>query len=550
MSESAGPGRRSPAGHRLLYSRRAAVAYRDLFGFAPTVQRNLLAVAVLVAASVGAHLVGLSPALPAAVGLLVLAAVRPVPGLSFAMAVFLAPLGLWLIGVQALFGDIFGREYVLSLSGAVVICTLGVVLVVTRLKLSPRLLGLAAAVGLPVAAWAAVGFAHHGVAQTLVGVRFVTLPLVMLAVVLLLRPAESRALMGVLSWLLIANGVAAVVEVIVGPARLLAWGFESNRAIRYIGDTFRAPGLTEINAELGLVSGAYLLGYVALWLTRDARPRAWSWHAAAVASVVCLGLSTSRSGGLLLAAGVVAAVLLDRSSADAARRRLRLSGLAVVAVVAAGFVAVGATGSTSTFERVQVWSGLLSSGVPWYGHGIGAVGAASFSRVAQGSQAVQTAAPDDVAPGAGIPPDDGATRSDVVPPDGDAVPLPAAVADGTGGVFVDNYFISLALQLGSPAALAVTLLLGYLLVRLWRGTADRPASVLYIAVLAGLAGTSLVVEAWEYTGAMLVLALFVGYASIFSPSARAEPPAAGAPAPSPRASASSTASPETTNGVR
>ena len=73
-------------------------------------------------------------------------------------------------------------------------------------------------------------------------------------------------------------------EFIVGPPRLVAWGLSDGNAIRYIDGNFRAPGLTDFNAELGMLAGAYLLGYAGLWLTRDSRPRHRVWHAGAAAA--------------------------------------------------------------------------------------------------------------------------------------------------------------------------------------------------------------------------------------------------------------------------
>jgi hypothetical protein len=429
--------------------------------------RRLLAVAGLLAAAVPACLIaGLPPGLPVVLAFLAFAALRPLPGLVYAMVVFVAPLGLWLTGVRAFVGAAFGgRDYALNLSAAVVVFALFAAVVRRHARLvTGRRLAVAAAAGVALAGWTLVGFAHHGVAQTLIGVRFAVLPPILLAVIASLGMPRILRLMDVLSWLVVANGIAAVGEVVVGPVRLAAWGFDNDRTIRYIDGTFRAPGLTEFNAALGMLAGAYLLGYVALWLIGQARPGRRSWHLGAGAAAICLALSTSRSGALLLAAGVVAAVVLNRSGGAARRRRARLFGLALIGCVAAGFVAVGATGATSLFQRFDIWSTLLSSHVPLYGRGFGAVGAASNSRLADGPQ-----------------------------------------------VFVDNYYVSVALQLGPVALVALLALIAYALVRLCRRSVDRPTDALHIAILAGLAGSFLVIEAWEYAGAMMCLALFVAY---------------------------------------
>ncbi|MFC7528587.1 hypothetical protein [Actinoplanes sp. GCM10030250] len=410
-------------------------------------------------------LAGASPALPPVALFLLFVAVRPFPGVIYLATVFCVPLGLWMTGVQALFGHAFGgRDYVLSLSTAAVACTL---LLVTLVRQPPprRLLLVGAGVVLLFGVWTLIGFADHGVAQTLVGGRLTALPLILLVLVCALTARELDLLVTVLAAMVIANAVAAIVEYVIGPADLIALGFEEGRSVRLIGDTFRAPGLTEVNAELGLLAGGFLLGYAALWLVRDLRPQNRIWHAAAVAAVIGLALSTSRTGALLLVGGLVSAVVLNRGGGPAMRKRARIIGIGMVAVVAAGFVAIGATGSSSTFERFQVWGNLLSSGAPWYGLGLGGVGAATSSRVSDSTL-----------------------------------------------VFVDNYFVSISLQLGIPTLIAVVALLGWAVFRLSRGSADRPHYAVYLAVLAGLTLASLMIETWEYSAAMMCLVVFVAYA--------------------------------------
>ncbi|MEH1097894.1 O-antigen ligase family protein [Micromonospora sp. CPCC 205561] len=456
----------------------------------------LVAVAVAVpVAAVACLLAGLSPLLPVLLAAFGLLAVCRVPGLAYVFVVLNAPLGLRFVGVEGLVGDAFGgRDYALGLSAVAVVCSLTLLTVLRggwrRAQVVTAVLTL-----LVLLVWSLIGIAHHGPAQTLVGLRLTVLPLLLLLVVAASPRGRVTALITVAAWLMVANALATVAELAVGPARLVRWGFEEGRAVRYIGDTFRAPGLTEFNAELGILAGAYLLGYVALWLTPAARPTRWAWHVGALSAVVCLALSTSRSGALLVVGGVVAAAVANRSGSAGARRRARLVGLGVVAAVAVGFVAVGATGARSLFQRFDVWSGLLSEDLPLWGRGIGAVGAATVSRVASGQQ-----------------------------------------------VFVDNYFVSVALQYGLPMMVALLGGTGFLLARLWRRSAEHPSAVPLIAVLVGLCGASLVVEAWEYPGAMMCLAIFAGYglrldagvAAAGAGHSAPRPRAAGAHGPAPR----------------
>ncbi len=422
---------------------------------------GLLAVAIVVCL-----LVGLSPWLPVVLPVLVFFTVRPRYGLVYALVVLGAPLGLWAIGVQGAVGAAFGdRGYALNLSVIAVVSSHAIRAVIrwrpTRTQVLAGCSG-----GLILAGSAVIGIVHHGIPQTLIGIRYVVFPLVLLAVVAAQPVREIARLVGVLSWVMIANAVAAVAEFAIGPARLSSWGLAHNGAIRYIDGNFRVPGLTNFNAQLGLLAGAFLLGYLGLWLARAARPRPPHryWHASAVAAAICLALSTSRSGAALLVAGLVGAVVLNRSGGAAGRRRSRLLGLAVLVLVTIGFVVVGATGATSLFQRFDVWGSLLRHHLPVYGLGVGAVGAASNSRFAGGPW-----------------------------------------------VFVDNYYVSLALQFGPVLAVAFVGLLVAALVWLRRRSADHPEYVLYLAVVVGLAASFLVIEGWEYDSAMACVAVFVAY---------------------------------------
>jgi hypothetical protein len=389
----------------------------------------------------------------------------PLIGMSYVLVVLMAPLGLWMIRADDFLAWIFfGREYALSLSSAVVAVAL---LVHTLIRRPPtrRQLLLSVPLFAVLGIWSLIGIGHHGLAQTVAGARLTLLPLILLVVALGFSARELDRLITVTAWLVIANGVAAVVEYIIGPGQLVAWGFEEGRAVRLIGDTFRAPGLTEVNAELGLLAGAFLLGYAALWLVRPLRPRNLIWHVAAGAAAVSLALSTSRSGALLLAGGLVTAVVLNRGGGPAARKRARIMGGAIVVLLVAGFAAVGATGMSSLLQRFEVWGALIEDGEPWLGVGVGGAGAATFSRAASSPE-----------------------------------------------VFVDNYFVSVVLQYGFPIATVVAGLLVWGLYRLSRKSAEHGRYAVHLALLAGLACGSLMIELWEYTLAMVCLALFLAYA--------------------------------------
>jgi hypothetical protein len=386
-------------------------------------------------------------------------------GLGYVMVVVTVPLGLWLIRAEALVGLGFGgRDYVLNLSATVVVCLLAAGTVLRRGGDLPlRWVTVAAAAIAVAVVWGAIGVAHHGVAQTVTGLRLILVPVAMIVVVAALEGPAVRRLITLLSWLVVANAVAGLVEIAVGPARLVRIGFSEDRNVRYIDGVFRVPGLTEFNAELGMLAGAYLLGYAASWLTPGARPRSWSWHAGALAATACLAMSTSRSGALLVVGGVFGAVVLQRSRKRARRLLSVVLAGALVISVAGAFVVLGASGTSSLFERFSVWGDLLG-GVPPLGHGIGSAGAATYSRVAS-----------------------------------------------SGPVFVDNYFINVGLQFGPVVMVLLIAAVAAALVRLARGSGRHPTWVMPIAIVAGLACASLVIDSWEFAAAMLALILFCAH---------------------------------------
>ncbi|MFV2016919.1 hypothetical protein [Micromonospora sp. LOL_023] len=388
-------------------------------------------------------------------------------GLLFVLVASTAPLPLsglsWLLFA--------GRPWVFSLAGAVVTCVLAAAVVLRRGGDLPVRWVVVGAVGTAVAlTWSAIGVAHHGAAQTFTGLRLILIPVAFLVIVAALAPAAVSRLLTALSWMIVANAVAGVAEVLIGPATLVRWGFSPHHNIRYIDGVFRVPALTEVNAELGLLAGAYLLGYVACWFTQMARPRAVLWHLAAAAAVLCLTLSTSRSGALLVVAGLTGA-LVGPHARSRARRWLAIALAGLVAVgVAAMFVVFGAGGTSSLFQRFGVWGELLAS-VPLAGDGIGAAGGATYSRVASS------------------------------PPR-----------------FVDNYFLNVGLQFGPVVMVLLVGATVFALVRLARASAGHPELVMPIALLSGLAGACLTLDVWEFESTMLALILF-GYHGLRSASA-------------------------------
>ncbi|WP_018217364.1 hypothetical protein [Salinispora vitiensis] len=387
-------------------------------------------------------------------------------GLHFVLVACTAPLPL--AGLSWLLFD--GRPWVFSLAGAVVTCLLAVAVVLRHgWELPVRWAEIGAAAALVLMVWSVIGVAHHGLAQTVTGLRLILVPVAFLVIVGALASGAVPRLLTALAVLVIANAVAGVAEVLIGPTTLVSWGFSPEHNVRYIDGVFRVPGLTEVNAELGMLAAAYLLGYLACWITPRARPRVVLWHVAAAAAVLCLVLSTSRSGALLVVGGMAGALILPHTRS----RSRRLVAIALTGLIAAGitamFVLIGAGGSSSLFQRFAVWRDLLA-GASLVGDGIGAAGGATYSRVADS------------------------------PPQ-----------------FVDNYFLNVGLQFGPVVMVLLVGATVFALVWLARGSVRRPEFVMPIALVSGLAAASVTLDSWEFTAAMLTLILF-GHHGLRSPS--------------------------------
>lgn len=383
-------------------------------------------------------------------------------GLLFVLVACMAPLPLE--GLSWLLFD--GRPWAFSLASAVITSALAVTAVLRHgWGLPVRWVEVGAAAALVLTVWSAIGVAHHGLAQTVTGLRLILIPVAFLVIVGALTSGAVSRLLTAVAVLVIANAAAGVAEVLIGPATLVRWGFSPQHNVRYIDGVFRVPGLTEVNAELGMLAGAYLLGYLACWITPRVRPRAVLWHLAAAAAVLCLMLSTSRSGALLVVGGLAGALILPHARS----RSRRLVAMALMGLIAAGaagmFVLIGAGGSSSLFQRFVVWRDLLAA-APLFGDGIGAAGGASYSRVASS------------------------------PPQ-----------------FVDNYFLNIGLQFGPVVMVLLVGATVFALVWLARASARRPELVMPIALVSGLAAASLTLDSWEFTAAMLILILF-GYRAL------------------------------------
>jgi hypothetical protein len=290
--------------------------------------------------------------------------------------------------------------------------------------------------------------------------NLITLPVIALTAGRALGAKRLAYVYKITTILMLANAVAGVLEVRTGTNGLVAQGLQYGKYVRNIGDLLRAPALMNGSVAAGLTASALLIWTIAE-LVRPSlglRPR-WIYLAIPACSLVLL-LSTSRSAMVMLSIFVFA-VGLSRGKSTSLKNRL-IAFLLIVAM-AVGFVVYGAGNNKSLFERIPVWQGLLVNSFSWFGKGLGSVG--------------------------------GATQSSFSP-------FPTT--------FVDNYWLSVYLQLGLVSLMVLFVLWVAALVALRRPHGDMRDGMLVGAIVFSIGTTAMLIEIWEYSGAMILLGLVVG----------------------------------------
>lgn len=301
------------------------------------------------------------------------------------------------------------------------------------------------------------GLAHLPDAQVVAGFRLIATPLCCLLIGLAAAPPSLPRVLKGSALLLAASAIAALAEARLGTSYLISIGLDAGTTVRSYQGQLRAPGLFATNYLLGGFAGVVGALAFAAW-PRQTHRHSGRWQVVTVAAAAaCLVLSIYRTGILILLSSVLLWVLVARRGA--------LGRKGITILVGGGFVAAvvsfGYASADSLGQRLRLWNHLLASEpLSLIGAGLGAVGAASNSRFAQDR------------------------------------------------VVVDNYYLSLWLQLG---VLALVLLGGLLILVLWllrAGRADvslRPGVVLASCLLA-LA----LVEFWEYSASMSIVMFAVG----------------------------------------
>lgn len=296
--------------------------------------------------------------------------------------------------------------------------------------------------------------------QTLSGIRYLTVPLMVGILSSALSDSSMRKLLRAGAALMFVSFVATIIETSLGSDRLLELTqLDYGTSIRNFGDALRAPGTFATNYHLGAYSAVFCVIALLWWGTLDGASADWLWRFVGVlSSLGCLGLSTYRTGVVILVVSVLAAVFL---SGRAVASRFKVLVVSLGLTVAIAFFAIGLGNTRSFFQRLDVWASLLSGSISPLGRGVGSAGAAS------------------------------------------------GAAGSSGQVFTDNYYLSLWLQFGIAGLVMITVF-GAVLVRLVLsgGMGSRRAALaapLWAGVLVGF----FFVELWEYTSAMCLVSAVV-----------------------------------------
>lgn len=189
-------------------------------------------------------------------------------------------------------------------------------------------------------------------------------------------------LFSVMYMLQIVNLIAATLQSVLGPTRLLSLGLDYGTNVRTFGSILRAPGLTLTNYYLGTFSAVcFALAYIQLFTLEKNISYGYKFlvKTSMLSSLLCLLLSSFRAGILF----IVVTVLLTEMF-------LKRNFTKVTFVIALGFAAILFALSKSFFlidsqsmsERLQLWRNLFQGKNLFYGQGLGSSGAVSLSSYA------------------------------------------------------------------------------------------------------------------------------------------------------------------------
>jgi hypothetical protein len=306
-----------------------------------------------------------------------------------------------------------------------------------------------------------IAFFQLPTAQWLSGIRYIVVPLAVAVLGSTLSDRQLRLVLKGVTCLMVVAAIAAAIENSLGSDELLkltkvGYGV----SIRNIGSALRAPGTFATNYLLGAYASVVAVVALLWWGTLKDAKRDLGWRIVALASALAgLAFSTYRTGVILLAVSVGAAVFLSGPSIKA---WVKVLVATIAGALVAGFLVIGLGNSDSFYERLAVWRGLLDSATSVLGNGLGYSGAAS------------------------------------------------GAAGSAAQIFTDNYYISLWLQFGVAGAAIVVIFVGIFVALLVEGRRGNPRAAVAVALWAGTLVAFAFVELWEYTSAMSIIAMIVG----------------------------------------
>jgi hypothetical protein len=318
-----------------------------------------------------------------------------------------------------------------------------------------------AAIGITIIYALTISIGHVPVLQLLAGMRLVITPFMCLIIGLGASRVELRRLFGLAVALMSLSVVAAGAEVYLGVGKLLSSGLEYGREVRTYDGLLRAPGLFSSNYLFGSFAG--VVGALAAIAYPGARSARRALRAVIVAvAAAAVFLSIYRVGILILLFSLGLWILFKRSTTNFS---LKVAGSALMAAMGATVYLLGLASTDSLKDRLVIWSRLLSENShAIIGNGLGSAGSASLSRFS------------------------------------------------SSAVVVDNYFITLYLQLGLLGAFVALLASAVVLVTAVRAShADRIMNAWF--VLLAVLFASLFVDFWEYTSAAAIVCFSAAAAS-------------------------------------
>lgn len=234
-----------------------------------------------------------------------------------------------------------------------------------------------------------VGFHSVPFIVSLLGIKILITPF-LLSSVSRIDDGFKQSFFSTLFIIQIINGMAAILENLVGLEKLQVLGLEYGTNVRNFDHFLRVPGLARTNYELGSYS-AIVLVIVYLTLTNqmdlESKISKKFCVSTGIASFVCLMLSNFRSGIIFSILTIALCELLSRKNVLGFSLITVCISTTILLAISVNFFLLD---SNSSLERFAKWSELLSSYDWRVGSGIGFTGGATRSSFASGTELIVT----------------------------------------------------------------------------------------------------------------------------------------------------------------